>query len=93
MKKFLSVIILLSCIVPSMFAKPIMADISTTPRGYYRTITVTDDEKGMVLIYTGERDDYGKFHYAIEWYDDRATVEEIKEWKEFAKLFVEEDIK
>ena len=93
MKKFLSVAILLSCIVPSMFAKPIMADVSTTPNGYYRTIYVTDDEKGLVLIYAGERDDYGKFHYAVDWSCEGATVEEIKEWKEFAKLFVEEDIK
>lgn len=91
MKKILSVIVLLSCIASNMFAKPLSADVSETPHGYYRTIYVTDDEKGLVLIYAGERDDYGKFHYAIEWCEEGTTAEQIKEWKEFAKLFVEDD--
>lgn len=93
MKKILSILILLACIVSSIFASPLSASISETPNGYYRTITVTDErnEQGLVLIYTGYRpDEYSKRVYSIEWYDDKATAKQIKEWIDFAKIFVEE---
>lgn len=93
MKKILSIIVLLSCIASSMFA--LSAKIKGVGMSDYRTITVYDDN-GRVLEY--ERPALSPFIkrplrslYAISWYKEGATAEQIKEWKEFAKLFVEEE--
>lgn len=95
MKKILSIIILLACIVSSTFALSAKIE-SNTVRSSYRTITVYDDNNVKVLVYG--RPFVSTFYknpvrslYAILWYKEGATVEQIKEWKDFAKLFVEEE--
>lgn len=102
MKKFLSIAILLSCIVTSMFA--LSAEIINNYE--YRSIYVYKGQDPLnpkrntelLLVYRRQLFDEPCSKplaslYAISWYRKGATVEEIKEWKEFAKLFVEEDIK
>ena len=104
MKKFLSVIILLSCIVTSMFA--LTAEIIENKLDGYRAIYVYEDQNPLLdrhypkLLLVYSRSLFNEpcsqplaSLYAISWYRKGATVEEIKEWKEFAKFFVEEDIK
>lgn len=95
MKKILSIIILLACIVSSTFALSAKIESSSVTSSY-RTITVYDDNNVAVLIY--RRPYVSTFYknpvrtlYAISWYKEGATVEQIKEWKDFAKLFVEEE--
>lgn len=94
MKKILSVIVLLSCIASSMFALSAKIE-SNSFRSSYRVITVYDDNGTKVLKYARPFvPAYTKRPlsslYAILWYKEGATVEQIKEWKEFAKLFAEE---
>lgn len=91
MKKILSVVILLSYIVSSTFALSVKIYAN---RGY-RTITVYEVNGEKVLEY--RRPFVSELNkkplrnlYAISWYKEGATAEQIKEWKEFAKLFVEE---
>lgn len=96
MKKLLSIIILLACIVSSTFALSAKVE-SDIGHSDYRTITVYDDNNVKVLEY--RRPHVLTFCYkgsirrlyAISWHKDGATVEQIKEWKEFAKLFVEDE--
>lgn len=95
MKKIISVIVLLSCIASSMFALSAKI-IPVATLHDYRSIIVYDDNGTKVLEY--ERPRVSAFSkrplgslYAITWYKEGATVEQIKEWKEFAKLFVEEE--
>ncbi len=95
MKKILSVIVLLSCIASSMFALSAKIE-SNSVRSSYRTITVYDDNRVKVLEYRRpfvsvlSKKPLSSL-YAISWYKEGATAEQIKEWKEFAKLFVEEN--
>lgn len=94
MKKVLATVVLLSCIVSCMFA--LSAKIQCGVHSGYRTIIVYDDNKTKVLEYKRPpvsiltKKPLGSL-YAISWYKDGATAEQIKEWKEFAKIFVEED--
>ena len=95
MKRVLLAITLLSGIVSSLFAltAKVKGEVITSD---YRTITIYDDNGEKVLEY---RRPYVLLLnkrslaslYAISWYKEGATTEEIKEWKEFAKLFIEED--
>lgn len=93
MKKVLLAITLLTCIISSTFAlsAKIVNDLD------YRTVIVYDDNRDKVLEYSrpklcsiGLKIPLGGL-YSISWYKDGATTEQIKEWKEFAKLFVEEE--
>ena len=93
MKKVLSIIVLLFCIVSSTFAlsAKVEADFD------YRTVIVYDDSMDKVLEYRRPKVcmislkiPLGSL-YSISWYKKGATVEQIKEWKEYAKLFVEEE--
>ncbi len=91
MKKILSVAILLSCIVYSTFA--LSAKIKHG--GDYRMVVVYDDygkvlEYKRPLVFNFNNHRLGNY-YAISWYKEGATAEQIKEWKEFAKLFVEDN--
>lgn len=94
MKKILSVTVLLSCIASSMFALSAKIE-SNSVRSSYRTIAVYEDNGEKVLEYRRPFvsllcKEPVRSLYAISWYKEGATVEQIKEWKEFAKLFVEE---
>ena len=92
MKKLLSVIILLSCIASGMFA----LSAKIVRGGEYRAVVVYDDSGTKVLeykrpaVFSFSKRPLGSL-YAISWYKEGASVEQIKEWKEFAKLFIEED--
>lgn len=92
MKKILSILILLACIASNTFALSAKIMQNTS----YRHIKVYDN-RTEVLIYSRPlvnsymyRGSLGKL-YKISWYKEGATVEQIKEWKEFAKLFAEEE--
>lgn len=90
MKKLLSVVILLSCIMSSMFALSAKVGYSSS----HRYVLVYDGEE---IVLTYKRPLVSCFYkgnlrdlYAVSAVKDGATAEQIKEWKEFAKLFVEE---
>lgn len=97
MKKILSVIILLSCIVSSMFALSAVISTSGNHRKIYVYNESKDDKRMRLLVYSRPIVPYTckqslRSLYSIEWCYEGATAEEIKEWKEFAKLFVEESL-
>lgn len=94
MKKLISILAILAFIASSSFALSAKA----CNNGLYdrKTVTVYDDYGNKVLVYERPivpcwtKQSLGKL-YTITWYKEGATTEQIKEWKEFAKLFVEEE--
>lgn len=94
MKKLISILAILAFLVSSSFA--LSAKVNRDMLNDKVTVTVYDDYGNKVLVYERPRvpcwtkQPLSKL-YIIAWYNDGATTEQIKEYKEFAKLFVEDE--